>query len=93
MTAPPPPPTNQPPNRPSKPPSNAQPNATKPPDDPRWYFRLIGFDLSCAGVTLGAAVAAAGYMWFGSVTALVVGIVLTAVCTVTCFTNLSAIRR
>ena len=72
---------------------SAPPDPSRPPDDPRWYVRLIGFYLSCAGVTLGAAVAAAGWMWFESVGALVVGTVAAAICTVTCFLNLRAIRR
>ena len=29
-------------------------------------FGIIGFYLSCAGVALGAAIAAAGFLWFGS---------------------------
>lgn len=69
------------------------PPPRSPQDDPKWYFRLVGFYLSCAGATLGAGVAAAGYMWFESIAALVVGIVVTVVCIVTCYTNLSAIRR
>lgn len=58
----------------------------------KWSFALVGFYLSCAGVALGATIAAAGYMWFGSVPALVVGGLMTAVCSVTCFMSLRSAR-
>ena len=59
----------------------------------KWSWGLVGFYVSCACVALGATVAAAGKMWFGSNGAMVFGIVLTAVSTVTCFVTLSAARK
>jgi len=59
----------------------------------RWSPGLIGFYVSCACVALGATIAAAGYMWFRSIPALVIGIVMTVVSTITCFTTLGAARR
>lgn len=73
--------------------TNAAPDRRQSAEDPKWYFRLVGFYLSCAGVALGATVAAAGFLWFESVAALVVGATATALCAFTCFSNLSAIRR
>ena len=59
----------------------------------QFRFGLIGFYASCAGVALGAAVAAAGFMWWESVAALVVGSLITAGSTVGCFLSLTAARR
>jgi len=59
----------------------------------KWSFALVGFYLSCAGVALGAAVGAAGFLWFESTPALVVGITMTLVSTITCFLSLRAARR
>jgi hypothetical protein len=56
-------------------------------------FGIIGFYLSCAGVAIGAAIAAAGYLWFGSTGALVFGSIMTVVSSVTCFRSLVAARR
>jgi len=69
--------------------------ATTPSDAPRprLPFALVGFYLSCAGVALGATIGSAGYLWFESTTALVFGIVMTAVCAATCFRSLVALRR
>ena len=60
---------------------------------PRLPLALIGFYGSCAGVALGATIGSAGYLWFESTTALVFGIVMTAVCSVTCFRSMVALRR
>jgi hypothetical protein len=59
----------------------------------KWSLGLVGFYLSCAGVALGATVGAAGFLWFDSIASLVVGIVLTVGCTVTCLLALRAARR
>lgn len=58
----------------------------------RASWGLLGFYTSCAGVAIGAAVAACGWAWFDSVGALVAGIVLTAVSSVTCFVSLHKAR-
>ncbi len=54
---------------------------------------LIGFYLSCAGVAIGATVGAAGFLWFESIAGLSAGVVITLVCSVTCYTSLSRMRR
>lgn len=54
---------------------------------------LIGFYLSCAGVAIGATVGAAGFLWFESVAGLSAGVVITLLCSVTCYTSLSRMRR
>jgi hypothetical protein len=54
---------------------------------------LIGFYLSCAGVAIGSTVGAAGFLWFESMAGLGVGIALTLLCSVTCYTSLSRMRR
>jgi hypothetical protein len=59
----------------------------------KWSFGLVAFYLSCAGVALGAAIGSAGFLWFDSVGALVFGIVMTAVCAVSCYRALCAARR
>jgi hypothetical protein len=59
----------------------------------KWSLGLVGFYLSCAGVALGATVGAAGFLWFDSIAALVVGIVLTVACTATCLVSLQRARR
>lgn len=50
----------------------------------RASWGLLGFYTSCAGVAIGAAVAACGYAWFGSLAALVVGGALALGSAVTC---------
>ncbi len=69
------------------------PPSPVPPEQTRWSWGLVGFYVSCAMVALGATVAAAGYMWVGSVACLVVGSLMVAVCSVTCLTSLKAARR
>lgn len=58
-----------------------------------WSTALVGFYLSCAGVALGAAIGAAGWLWFDSVGALVFGCVMVPACAVTCYLSLRAARR
>lgn len=59
----------------------------------QFRFGIVGFYVSCAGVALGAAIGAAGFLWFDSTAALVAGIALTAVSSVTCFLSLQQARR
>ncbi len=59
----------------------------------RWSPGLIGFYLSCAGVSLGAAIAFGAHFFFRSVGGLVFGCVLSGVSCVTCFIALYAARR
>jgi hypothetical protein len=54
---------------------------------------LIGFYLSCAGVAIGSTIGAAAFLWFESMVGLSVGIVMTVLCSVTCYTSLSRMRR
>lgn len=54
---------------------------------------LIGFYLSCAGVALGTAFAGGGYLWFEKTWALVAGITVTVVSSITCYTSLKKMRR
>lgn len=54
---------------------------------------LLGFYSSCAGVSIGAAVGACGYAWFGSVPALVVGIVMVVGSAIGCFVCLRNARH
>jgi len=71
----------------------AQEQQPQPHKTEQFRFGLIGFYASCAGVALGAAVAAAGYMWFGSMTALVLGSLVTVGSVAGCFLSLAAARR
>ncbi|MFT7534690.1 MAG: hypothetical protein ACI85K_000639 [Hyphomicrobiaceae bacterium] len=59
----------------------------------RWTFGLIGFYLSCAGASLGAAVAFGGYFFFESQGALIFGLVVSISSCVTCFFSLNSARR
>jgi len=59
----------------------------------RWSLGLIGFYVSCAGVALGAGLAASGYCFFGSQVWLVFGSIMSIVSCVTCFYTLRAARR
>lgn len=54
---------------------------------------LLGFYSSCAGVSIGAAVAACGYAWFDSLPALVLGIVMVVGSAVGCFVCLRSARH
>lgn len=59
----------------------------------RWSPGLIGFYLSCAGVSLGAAIAFGAHFFFRSTGGLVFGCVMSGVSSVTCFLALRAARR
>lgn len=59
----------------------------------RWSPGLIGFYLSCAGVSLGAAIAFGSHFFFRSTGGLVFGCVMSGVSCVTCFFALHAARR
>lgn len=59
----------------------------------RWSPGLIGFYLSCAGVSLGAAIAFGAHFFFKSTAGTVGGIVLSGTSCVTCFLSLYAARR
>ena len=59
----------------------------------KWSPALLGFYASCAGVSLGAAIAFGGYFLLRSTGGLVFGSVLSGVSCVTCFFALSAARR
>jgi hypothetical protein len=70
--------------------------APLPPDGrehTKWSPALLGFYASCAGVSLGAAIAFGGHFFFRSTVGLVCGSVLSIVSCVTCFLALSAARR
>lgn len=67
-----------------------------PPDNTehtRWSFGLIGFYLSCAGASLGAAIAFGSHFFFESTGGLVFGSVVSLVSCVTCYVSLRAARR
>jgi hypothetical protein len=59
----------------------------------RWSLALVGFYLSCAGVSLGAGIGAAGYAFFDSVGTLVFGCVMSGISCVTTYLTLRAARR
>ncbi len=59
----------------------------------RWSPGLIGFYASCAGVSLGAAIAFGSHFFFRSTGGLVFGCVMSGVSIVTCFIALKAARR
>lgn len=59
----------------------------------RWSPALIGFYASCAGVSLGAAIAFGSHFFFRSTSGLVFGCVMSGVSIVTCFLSLNAARR
>ena len=59
----------------------------------RWSPGLIGFYLSCAGVSLGAAIAFGSHFFFADTGGLVFGCVMSGVSCVTCFLALRAARR
>jgi hypothetical protein len=59
----------------------------------KWSPGLLGFYASCAGVSIGAAVAFGAWKFFESTGGLVFGAVLAGVSSVTCFLTLSAARR
>lgn len=59
----------------------------------RWSPALLGFYLSCAGVSLGAAIAFGSHKFFGDPVGTWGGALLSAVSSVTCFYTLRAARR
>jgi hypothetical protein len=59
----------------------------------RWSPGLIGFYLSCAGVSLGAAITFGSHFFFRNTGGTWFGIVMTSVSSVTCFLALRAARR
>ena len=59
----------------------------------RWSPGLIGFYLSCAGASLGAAIAFGSHFFFGSTGGLVFGATMSGISCVTCFYALRAARR
>jgi hypothetical protein len=74
-------------------------NAPAPPQAPKttqerthWSPALIGFYASCAFVSLGAAIGAAGYLVFHSTGALIVGCSMIAVSSITCLKSLRKAR-
>jgi hypothetical protein len=59
----------------------------------RWSPGLVGFYLSCAGASLGAAIGFGSHFFFRSRGGLIFGAVLSAVSCVTCYFALRAARR
>lgn len=59
----------------------------------RWSPGLLGFYASCAGVSLGAAIAFGSHFFFADTGGLVFGSVMSGVSCVTCFFSLRAARK
>jgi hypothetical protein len=59
----------------------------------RWSPGLLGFYLSCAGVSLGAAIGFGAYKFFDSRIGLIVGLSVSGVSCVTCYVSLVAARK
>ncbi|MFN9948427.1 MAG: hypothetical protein ACK56S_16435 [Planctomycetota bacterium] len=59
----------------------------------RWSPGLMGFYLSCAGVSLGAAIGFGAHWFFRSGAGLAFGVALSGVSCVTCYGSLKAARR
>lgn len=86
-----------------EPPPTDAPSGARPPrrlampprvvEHTHWSWGLVGFYASCAGAALGATFAASGHWFFGSDAWVVFGVVLCAVCSVTCYLTLRAARR
>lgn len=71
-------------------------SATPPPaekEHTRWSPGLMGFYVSCAGVSLGAAIGFGAHWFFKSRSGLIFGVALSAVSCVTCYFSLVAARR
>ena len=79
----------------SRPPAPPRPLATGRPqaEHTRWSPALLGFYASCAGVSLGAAVAFGAFFFFSSTAGLVFGATLSGVSCITCYLALRAARR
>ena len=58
-----------------------------------WSPGLVGFYVSCGGVSISAAVAASGLLVLESTTTFAVGVVLVVAFSVSCFLSLRAARR
>ena len=59
----------------------------------KWSPGLIGFYASCAGVSLGAAIAFGSWFFFQATGGLVFGCVMSFVSIITCFLSLHAARK
>jgi hypothetical protein len=59
----------------------------------KWSPGLIGFYASCAGVSMGAAIAFGAHWFFNSTSGLVFGAVMSGVSCITCYFSLVAARR
>ncbi|MFY9345593.1 MAG: hypothetical protein WAT39_24090 [Planctomycetota bacterium] len=59
----------------------------------RWSPGLIGFYLSCGGVSMGAAIGFGAWKFFDSGSGLAFGITMSVVSCVTCYYSLRAARR
>lgn len=59
----------------------------------RWSLGLIGFYFSCAGASLGAAIAFGSHFFFESSGGVIFGSVMCSVSCVTCYYSLRAARR
>ncbi len=62
-------------------------------EETRWSPGLIGFYAGCAGVSIGAAVAATGYLVFESNPQFIIGVVVVAISAVVCMVSLHAARK
>ncbi|MFK7739175.1 MAG: hypothetical protein AB8H80_02540 [Planctomycetota bacterium] len=72
---------------------NPAPNKPDQAEHTRWSPGLIGFYLSCAGASLGAAIAFGSHWFFESRGGLIFGLVVASISCVTCFLSLRAARR
>tara|TARA_R110002072_G_scaffold46591_2_gene128895 strand:- start:79030 stop:79302 length:273 start_codon:yes stop_codon:yes gene_type:complete len=69
------------------------PTPTPNTEHKRWTFGLIGFYLSCAGASLGAAIAFGSHFFFESQGGLIFGLVMSSVSCVTCYFSLRSARQ
>ena len=77
----------------SSPPPPRPPAGRAHTEHTKWSLALIGFYLSCAGVSLGAAIGFGSWFFFESTGGLVFGVTMSAISCVTCFFSLRAARR
>lgn len=70
----------------------SQPTSQQP-EHQRWTVGLIGFYLSCAGASLGAAIGFGGYFFFESEGTMIFGLTVSVISCITCFFSLRAARR
>lgn len=59
----------------------------------RWSPGLLGFYVSCAGVSLGAAIGFGSHFFFESRGGLIFGCSMSAISCVTCYYSLRAARK